>query len=151
MALVEYNQSQIEVEIPNLVIAGFGEFKRKAYVENLVINFIERTVFLNLRVKWFKKNEDDTYGDPLEGVSGMTEYYKGITAGTNRIVDIATGEVLAREEELENAENPESPLYNKTYMRQIEWYMMVIHTQSVIVKEAVVSAVYAAAVNNELD
>lgn len=162
MGFNRFTDFRIEVEVPNRVIPGFGEFKRKAYVINVIPNFHEGTITVELLVKWYRMGPDDTYGECIEAM-GINTYRKMIFASRELLVDTATGDRIGIIADLngyylkdkqgnDTADlNPAHPLFSKNFMIQHEWYFWIAHTQPVVLKNAIAKAVQLNAKAGGLD
>lgn len=125
----------IEVDLPNLVIEGLGEVKRKALVRDIHISGKEGTISLEVYIVYLS--------DASEVLKVPAPEIRTLITDRTKMV-FANGEVLGTKTDLEAKDEAGTPLYGKTYMPQHEWYFKMALTQAVTIPDMVKAAVLRA-------
>ena len=149
--LQSYTDTQIIVEISDRDIQGIS-LKRKALVQSISIELAATRVALNLVIKYYGKNEDESYADELN-IPGITAYNKSLIADMTTLVDATNGIKLCDvadqliDDEADAGQQIENPvLSGKTYMYEFEFFMAMMHQATVVADVATAKVQYAASI-----
>lgn len=153
MSLIRFQQPQIVVEIADLTI-GSTVIKRKARFDSLVYSQLAiptppmfkqpggdspETVTVNLTIQFFAKNEDDSYGEPLDGKPGFSSYSFPLIANNTTLVDATTGDVVGTAAEYEVVANvvEGGKFFGKSLMYENEFFRNMAMNVEVKVDEVI--------------
>lgn len=144
MGLQRFENTNIMVDIADAIVQGIV-LKRKAHVQAIVIEIEAKRVALKVKVYYYGIAENDGYGEVLS-IPGITAYGVELVADNTVLVDAATGETICNADELPNADNENSPLYNRNYMFEFELFAAMMHMPVIVAEMAVAKVQYAASI-----